>query len=170
MEEFIVKIDNKTFGVKFISDNLISIDDINYEFISKAGEGQIIDIITNASTHQAYCQILKENEISVWLNRYIIKIEIEDDRARLINSLKKNEAGIQEEIIITSPMPGLVKKIEVTVNEIVHPGNGLIILEAMKMENEIKSQIHGRVKQIKTKNNVSVEKNQPLIILEAIKQ
>jgi biotin carboxyl carrier protein len=170
MEEFIVKIDNKTFKVKFISDNSISIDDINYEFISKVGKGPIIDIKINTSTHQAYCQILNENEISVWLSRYMIKIEIEDDRTRLINSFKRNEAGIQEEIIIMSPMPGLVKKIEVVENEIVHPGNGLMILEAMKMENEIKSQIHGRVKQIKIKSNVSVEKNQPLIILEAIKQ
>ena len=63
-------------------------------------------------------------------------------------------------------MPGLISKIEVNIGDIVSPGTGLIVLEAMKMENEIHSTLHGTVKSIEIKNHVTVEKDQILLVIE----
>ena len=70
--------------------------------------------------------------------------------------------------IVKSPMPGLVTTIEVKVGDQVEPGTGLLVLEAMKMENEIKSSVRGKIKSIEIKEKMVIEKNQVLISIEAI--
>ncbi|MEP7321430.1 MAG: biotin/lipoyl-containing protein [Saprospiraceae bacterium] len=64
---------------------------------------------------------------------------------------------------ILAPMPGLVKKISVSVGEEVIKGQHLLTLEAMKMENLIKSPHSGKVKSILAIAGTAVEKNQVLI-------
>jgi biotin carboxyl carrier protein len=59
-------------------------------------------------------------------------------------------------------MPGLVVKLSVSVGESVKKGQGLLILEAMKMQNEIKSPMDGVVKEIKVSEKQAVEKKLPL--------
>jgi biotin carboxyl carrier protein len=60
-------------------------------------------------------------------------------------------------------MPGLIIDLKVNQGDIVKAGDTLLILEAMKMENIIKSTGEGTVKNVKVKKGDSVEKNQVLI-------
>ncbi len=64
---------------------------------------------------------------------------------------------------IKAPMPGLIIDMKVKPGDVVKPGDPLLILEAMKMENIIKSPGEGTVKSVKAKKGESVEKNQVLI-------
>ncbi len=68
--------------------------------------------------------------------------------------------------VVTSPMPGKILRILVKEGEEVKTGQGLIILEAMKMENEIPSPRNGTVKKILVKEGDTVDTRQPLIKLE----
>ncbi len=63
-------------------------------------------------------------------------------------------------------MPGLVVKVEVEPGQKINKGDGLLIVEAMKMENEIKAQSPGVIKEIKVKPGQPVEKNQILVVFE----
>jgi len=63
-------------------------------------------------------------------------------------------------------MPGLVTAIEVKQGDWVVAGQGVIIVEAMKMENELKAKFDGKVKSIKVKNHQAVEKDEVLIVFE----
>jgi biotin carboxyl carrier protein len=56
--------------------------------------------------------------------------------------------------------------VEVQVGDDVHPGTGLLILEAMKMENEIRAHQSAKVKQIFVANGKTVEKGELLMLLE----
>jgi len=67
---------------------------------------------------------------------------------------------------LKAPMPGLVLDVVVTEGSIVKKGDSLVVLEAMKMENNIKSPVDGMVKKINVKKGVAVEKNQVLISFE----
>jgi pyruvate carboxylase subunit B len=64
-------------------------------------------------------------------------------------------------------MPGLVLRVEVEVGQPVVPGSGLVVLEAMKMENEIRAPGPGRVRAVLVKAGQTVEKGSPLVELGA---
>jgi biotin carboxyl carrier protein len=62
-----------------------------------------------------------------------------------------------------APMPGMVLKVLVNPGDAVQKGTPLLVLEAMKMENNIKSESDGEVESIEVQAGQSVEKNQILI-------
>ncbi len=67
---------------------------------------------------------------------------------------------------LTAIMPGLIGKIFKKEGEKVIPGDVIMILEAMKMQNELTAKIEGRVKQILVKEGMSVEMRQVLAVIE----
>jgi biotin carboxyl carrier protein len=69
---------------------------------------------------------------------------------------------------ITAPMPGKILDILVEENAEIKQGEALVILEAMKMQNEILSQVSGRVKKIKIHRNESVMKDDVMLEIEKI--
>jgi biotin carboxyl carrier protein len=72
-------------------------------------------------------------------------------------------------LLITAPMPGKVIKINVAEQQEVRKNQTLAIVEAMKMENEIKSSVEGFVKKIFVSAGELVDSEKPLIELEAKK-
>lgn len=79
----------------------------------------------------------------------------------------KSSMGVSKEIVVKSPMPGLISKLNVKAGDSVKKGDGLLIIEAMKMENEIKSPISGIVQNISVLPGQVVEKNSNLIIIKS---
>ena len=67
---------------------------------------------------------------------------------------------------ISSPMPGKVVKIPVSVGDEVAKDDGVIVISAMKMESDYKSPIDGVVKEILVAEDDTVDSNQPLIVIE----
>lgn len=67
--------------------------------------------------------------------------------------------------VITSPMPGNILKINVTQGQKVNEGDVLIVLEAMKMENEISATKSGTVAQINVTKGAVVETGTPLAVI-----
>jgi len=68
--------------------------------------------------------------------------------------------------ILKAPMPGRVVMVEVTVGQAVAPGDGLVILEAMKMENEFKASVAGTVKEIRVEAGQAVNPGDVLVVVE----
>lgn|GEM_PF-1569057 len=73
---------------------------------------------------------------------------------------------IAGEGVITSPMPGTVIAIKVEVGELVKVGDVLIILESMKIQNEIPAPRDGRIKEIYIAEGKYVRRREPLIAIE----
>ena len=67
--------------------------------------------------------------------------------------------------VVKSPMPGNILKINVTVGQKVNEGDTLLVLEAMKMENEIAAPKAGTVAQIIVSNGAVVETGAPLVVI-----
>jgi biotin carboxyl carrier protein len=97
-----------------------------------------------------------------------LSAEVLDDRARTIRALVRKAAVASGPRPLRAPMPGLVVKVEVAVGDVVAPGQGLVVMEAMKMENELKSEGAGRVTRIHVEPGSTVEKDQVLVELEAL--
>ena len=68
--------------------------------------------------------------------------------------------------VVSSAIPGKVVSILVSEGENVGPGDVVVVLEAMKMQNEIKAAVGGKVKKISCKAGERVEANVPLLEIE----
>lgn len=86
-----------------------------------------------------------------------------DERARHIQGLVRQAEPQAQGGVIRAPMPGLVLRIPVAVGDAVAAGQGVLVLEAMKMENEIKAAGPGVVAAIPVQPGQAVEKGQVLL-------
>lgn len=96
----------------------------------------------------------------------VMKLESERDRIlreRFGGSSGPGKAHAGSSHVIKAPMPGLVRAISVSVGEVVTKNATLLVLEAMKMENNINAAVAGRIEKIYVEAGKSVEKNMSLI-------
>ncbi|HYQ86756.1 MAG TPA: biotin/lipoyl-containing protein [Bacteroidota bacterium] len=112
-----------------------------------------------------YIERLKDNHYQVWLKHFVLRVKLEDERDALIARFETKAIRKSEETI-RAPMPGIVTRIIVAAGGMIARGSGVLLLEAMKMENEIRSPIDGKIKTIAVKENTPVEKDQALIVVE----
>jgi biotin carboxyl carrier protein len=101
-----------------------------------------------------------------------VEIKIESERERIIrerfNVTQLSGAVKTGARIIKAPMPGLVRAVKVKAGDLVEANTTLLVLEAMKMENNILAGTKGRVEKILVEESSSVEKNAKLIEIEPI--
>ncbi|WP_406825092.1 acetyl-CoA carboxylase biotin carboxyl carrier protein subunit [Pedobacter sp. KACC 23697] len=104
-----------------------------------------------------------EKTCKIKVNGNIYQISIEDQFDVLLKQLGLDNLTATKVLEIKAPMPGLVLKVLVEENTEVKKGDNLLVLEAMKMENILKSSTDGVVKKILVKQGDKVEKNQILV-------
>ncbi|NOZ35402.1 MAG: acetyl-CoA carboxylase biotin carboxyl carrier protein subunit [Chlorobi bacterium] len=97
-------------------------------------------------------------------NSYTIKLTEELDILLKKMGIKNQTEKIKKEL--KAPMPGLIVKIPVKKGDFLKQGEILLVLEAMKMENNLKAEHDITIKNILVQNGNSVEKNEVLIIFE----
>lgn len=127
-------------------------------------EPDVWSLLINGQSYECTIQELKNNMLRVTVCEATWDIEVYDPRRRRAGGSRGASAEGQQ--IITSPMPGRIVRLEVAVGDKVAAGQGIIIVEAMKMENELNAEIAGTVTAIKVEAGQTVEGDQPLVIIE----
>lgn len=102
----------------------------------------------------------------LWLDGFTYDVEALDERTRAIRDLSAVSATPAGPAPLLAPMPGLVVRVNVEVGDVVEAGQGLVVMEAMKMENELRAPAAGTVKSIAARPGSAVEKGARLIELE----
>lgn len=105
----------------------------------------------------------EEKSITLRINAVRYSLQLKDKYDELLHSLGLDDLADRKVNDIKAPMPGMVLKMLVNEGDAVKKGDGLLVLEAMKMENIIKSPADGVVKKISAVQGTAVEKNQLLI-------
>jgi biotin carboxyl carrier protein len=100
------------------------------------------------------------------LNGRRYDVEALDERTHAIRQLSTNAGGPKGPAPLVAPMPGLIVRVSVEVGASVQPGQGLVVMEAMKMENELRSASAGTVKAIRVGPGAAVERGAILVELE----
>ncbi len=88
------------------------------------------------------------------------------DERRLRAGTAQTGGSVQGRQTVSVPMPGKIIAVLVNEGDKVEKGQGLVIVEAMKMENEVRSPIAGEVKEIKVSPGETTEGGAPLLIVE----
>ena len=103
---------------------------------------------------------------SLWIDGYRFDVEALDERTRQIRDVAAASAPPSGPAPIVAPMPGLVVRVRVAVGDRVEAGQGVVVMEAMKMENELRATAPGVVRSIEVEPGTAVEKGALLVELE----
>lgn len=102
----------------------------------------------------------------LWMDGWRFELDALDARARAIRDLSAAAAGAQGPAPVVAPMPGLIVRLHVQVGDRVEAGQPVVVMEAMKMENELRAPAAGVVRAVHAETGKAVEKGTVLVELE----
>lgn len=128
----------------------------------------MISVLHNGKSYTAIIEKTdrKSKEITVRVNGQLYTTSIKEPIDQLLSNMGMDLKSMQKAEPVKAPMPGMILKVLVTPGQQVNKGDGLVVLEAMKMENQLKAAVAGTVKAIKVSERTAVEKGAILIEME----
>jgi biotin carboxyl carrier protein len=163
--KYIVIVGEHTYEIGINQDNEITIGDevVDIDFAS-VGEGGLYSLLVNNESFEAMVEE-RDGLWNVLMRGDMYEVNVVDQRTQLLRARAGAHVPETGEIVIKSPMPGLIVAIPVEVGQEIEAGQTIIILESMKMENELKAPRAGRIERINVQPRESVEQGKPLIVI-----
>ena len=124
------------------------------EQLSVRIDGKVVDLTTEGTPP----------ELGAIASGHRSYVRVESERLRAAEAAKKGATGGAEKVV-KSPMPGRIVKLLVAVGDEVEAGKPLFVMEAMKMENEIKAKGAGKVLELHVAVGDTVERNAKLLTM-----
>ena len=135
----------------------IALDDEHYEVdVERIGPHHLSLLANSGNQRETLVRVLKEGHYQVHCGKTEISLELLEPLAHLAQKGLRGGAAQQGQTV-TAYMPGRVVKVLVEEGQQVEAGQGLLVLEAMKMENEIQAECAGEVRQIKVAAGQNVD-------------
>ncbi len=165
MMRYALTLNDETLEAETCDDGL-TLDGVDVEArISRVAGTPVHLLRVGAAVHRVHAVRSEGGVWSMSVDGRPIDVEVIDERTRRLRDMTRAAAGPEGPRPLKAPMPGLVLKVEVEEGDAVEPGQGLVIVEAMKMENELKAQVEARVTRILVAAGETVEKDQVLMEL-----
>ncbi len=156
-----------------VGDKIFIIDVNRDGEVTVDGQTILVDFLsldrTNAFSlllnNNSYEMLVSEegNDYEVLALGHLFTVHVEDERARRLAQASRGFVPGSGEIQVKAPMPGLIVAIPVIEGQIVKRGDVLVVLESMKMENELKAPRDGTVSGVRVQLRQSVEQSQTLV-------
>ena len=128
------------------------------------GVSGLYSLLVNNESFEA----LVEQNDEVWqvlMRGNLYDVQVIDERSQLLRSRETSLVPDSGEVAIKAPMPGLVVAVPVEVGQEVEKGDNVIILESMKMENELKAPRAGRIDRVMVEAGDNVDQHQTMVVI-----
>lgn len=161
--KYITTIEGMEFEIEVIDERHIRIADRLMQVDFEPVSGQpVFSLIVDGKSYESYVYP-DEEDWQVLIHGRQYQVRVEDEREKRLRAAAG--AGVAEggEFHLKAPMPGLVVAVPVSEGQTIEKGQVLIILESMKMQNELKAPRAGMVGRIRVKAGESVEQKQTLL-------
>lgn len=162
----------QTFEVTIEDDGRVTVGDQSFSVDMQAIEKQAL--LSLLIDHESYELVVDEGQDSfrvlLWGEMY--KVTVEESQPRRTRRTRRTRtrkprpaASSDDECVIRAPMPGLVVQVPVSVGQQVPAGEVLVVLESMKMENELLAPRQSVVKEIHVAPGDTANLDEPLVTL-----
>jgi biotin carboxyl carrier protein len=161
--KYITTIDNKEFEIEVVDERHIRIGDrlLEVDFESVSGQ-PVFSLILDGKSYEAFVYQGDEDwEVLIHGQQYQVKVE--DEREKRLKASAGGDSMVGGEFHLKAPMPGLVIAILIEEGQEVKKGQVMLILESMKMQNELKAPRDGIMGRVRVKAGESVEQRQTLL-------
>lgn len=132
--------------------------------LAQSGVKELYSVLLDGHSHELLIEP-SHHDYVVTLRDEQYQVQVEDERTRRLNAHRKL-ALPSGDISVTAPIPGLVVKVLVEEGEEIAEQQPLLLLEAMKMENELRAVRPGKVKAVKVSAGQRVNQGDVLLVLE----
>lgn len=161
-------INDKSIQVEYSDGQVVLDNDTQLLNILRLNNGKNLHLLYN--NHSYFIEVLGFNKetktYTLGFDGKSFEVGIKDRFDQLLHSMGLDSLKSSKVNEVKAPMPGLVLSIKSTIGQSVKKGDPILILEAMKMENVIKSPTDGIIKTINIAEKQAVDKNQILITFE----
>jgi biotin carboxyl carrier protein len=163
--KYLVTIEAKTYEIEILADDVIVDGDqrLSVDFQSVAGE-PVYSLIVDGHSYEASVHP-SDAVLEVLLQGHLFQVSVVDERQRKLRESSGQVISTTGEFQLKAPMPGLVIDVPIKSGATVSKGQNLLILESMKMQNELKAPRAGTISGIFVSAGDRVEKNQVMITL-----
>ena len=179
MPRYFVQVDNREIGLEVIEtstgvivkpadsgleDAGTHVDLASVHSNPSTGEG-LYSLLLGGLSFQMYLeQTMSGYRVAIWRHRF--DVTVLSEREWRLQKVAPKQASQSGKVVIPAPMPGLVKFVVAAEGDEVSAGQRLVVLEAMKMENDITAPRAGRVTSIHVQPGSVVEGGKALVTLE----
>jgi biotin carboxyl carrier protein len=162
--KYITTVNDKEFTIEVVDDQHVRIGDrliqVNFEPVS----GQpVFSLIMDGKSYESFIYEGEEDSWQVLLRGRLFQVKVEDEREKRLRVAAGGGVSEGGEFMMKAPMPGLVVALSVEEGQEVEKGQVLVILESMKMQNELKAPRAGKIGRIRVKAGESVEQKQTML-------
>lgn len=163
--KYIATIGGRSFEIDISEAGEILADGQRLELdFQSVGDEPIYSMLLNGESFEANVSS-GDTGVEVLLRGQLFLVDVEDERQRRLRETADVAKVEEGEYNMAAPMPGLVVAVPVKVGQQVEKGENLIILESMKMQNELKAPRGGKVSSIRVGPGDSVDQYQVLLTL-----
>ncbi|MFO8036051.1 MAG: biotin/lipoyl-containing protein [Anaerolineales bacterium] len=162
----IAEIEGQTYIIEIIDEHHVRIDGELHEISFEAVRQPLtFSLLVDGKSFET--NIYRENgQWEVLMRGHRYTVDVVDEREQRLRSAAGKTQLRHEKVYLQAPMPGLVIDIPVQEGQDVEEGDVLLVLESMKMQNELTAPRPGTVSRIKVKVRDNVDRKQTLIIVD----
>src|SRR5512138_1314310 len=161
--KYITTIEDQDFTVEILDERHVNVNGKVYEIDFESVSGQpVYSLIVDGRSYETYIYPGDDNW-QVLMRGRLYPVKVEDEREKRLRAAAGGGVAETGEYHLRAPMPGLVVAVPVTEGQSVKKGQVILILESMKMQNELKSPRDGTIGRIRVKAGETVEQKQTLL-------
>ncbi len=161
--KYVTSIHNREYIIEIIDERHIILDGTPYEVDFDSISGQpVYSLLLDGQSYESYVYSSDEGW-QVLLHGTLYPTMVEDEREKRLRAAAGGKIAERGEFRLRAPMPGLIVAVLVNEEQPVEKGDVLVILESMKMQNELKAPRAGRVARVRVKGGDSVQQKQTLL-------
>lgn len=165
--KYFVTVQDRTYEVEVAPDGVRVDGEAVDADLARVTGTDVHNLLLDGASHRILAHDAGRHRWDLHVSGGHLQVEAVDERTHAIRQMTDYHAGPSGPKPITAPMPGLVVKIEVAPGDRVTAGQGVVIVEAMKMENELKAPADGVVSAVHVATGDTVAKDQVLVDFEA---
>jgi len=162
---YIVKVNDQEFIIEIGQDNKIVVNgetfDIDFRQMPRSG---VTSLLLNNHSLEAVVEE-QDGRWEVLIHGELYPVMVEDERSHRLAKARGSFSAPDGEVLVKSPMPGTIITVPVGEGDVVREGDKVVILESMKMENELRAPRDGIVAHVRVGSGDGVEKGQVLMVI-----
>jgi biotin carboxyl carrier protein len=161
--KYVTTIDQREYLIDILDDHHVSIDGVTYDVdFSPVGDQPVYSLLLNGKSYDAHVY-QDEDTWQVMCHGAMYSAQVEDEREKRLRAAMGGGVTGQEEYHLKAPMPGLIVSVPVHEGLAVEKGDVLLILESMKMQNELRSPRAGTISRLRVHSGDRVEQKDTLL-------